>query len=262
MCVPSAIAQPASFAAMRTIELEPALPGTEKVHRQLAERLAYWNNHPEPARDVYVRLEQSTSLSSGRAAANRDQRAKCTLRTDLPRPRTIGLECRDSEGRYIGTLRSRSSDELLERLVEYHLLVGGPDARPLTYYRFIHVKIVAFGHLETPPWAEDYVSDLLRVRGPWQVVASTETLSGDADDRLLECEVAPVVSATGPWWWPKTHSRMLLRNSAGQHVAAVVAGSSFGTRRALEALVRELLEQRRTDEEVYRVSPDDHSLSR
>ena len=103
-----------------------------------------------------------------------------------------------------------------------------------------------------PPWAEDYVSDLLRVLGPWQVVASAETLSGDADDRLLECEVAPVVSATGPWLWPKTHSRMLLRNSAGQHVAAVVAGSSFGTRRALEALVRELLEQRRTDEEIYR----------
>lgn len=135
MCawVPTAAAQPASFAAIRTIELEPALPGTEKVYRQLAEQLAYLNDHLEPARDVYVRLEPAAPLSPGRPVADRNQRARCTLRTDLSKPRSIALECRDLERRYIGTLRSRSYRELVDRLFDYHLLAGGPNARPLTY---------------------------------------------------------------------------------------------------------------------------------
>ena len=195
--VPTAAARPASFAAIRTIELEPALPGTEKVYRQLAEQLAYLNDHPEPARDVYVRPEPAAPLSSDRLLADRNQQARCTLRTDLSKPRSIGLEC-----------------------------VG------------------------------DFVSNLLRVDGTWRVVASPETLSGDDADRLLECEVAPTLSATGPWWSPKTNAAMLLRNSAGEHVARVTAGSSRDIRRRLDALVRALLAQRRADEEIYRVSPD------
>ena len=206
MCawVPTAAAQPASFAAIRTIELEPALPGTEKVYKELAEQLSYLNAHPEPARNVYLFPEQAAPLSSGRPVADRNQRARCTLRTDLSKPRSIGLECRDLEGRYIGTLRSRNYRELGERLVNYHFVAGEPAARPLTYYRLIHVKIVRLGDREVPAWVGDYVSDLLRVDGTWQVVASPDTLSGDDVDRLLECEVAPTLSVTGPWWWPTT----------------------------------------------------------
>jgi hypothetical protein len=100
-----------SFAAIRNVELDAALPGTEKEHRQLTERLESWAKFRLPGPS-----------------------ARCTLHVALPAPRSVGLGCRNADGDYIGTLRATSVRGLWNAFRDY-CLVGSSAAlgsRPLT----------------------------------------------------------------------------------------------------------------------------------
>jgi hypothetical protein len=91
---PAGDGQLRSFAAIRTIDLAPPLPGTEKIHSSLAKEL-----------EEYYRVPRGNLERWG------PTRAACTLRVDLPKPHNVGLECREPKGSYIGTLRATSGRE-------------------------------------------------------------------------------------------------------------------------------------------------------
>ena len=175
---PPASAQLRSFAAIRSIELDPPLPGTEKAYKELAELLKPWNKS-QPKEDPFW-------------GPHPPPPASCTLRADLPRPRILGLECRDPAGTYIGTLRAKRITELWTRLCDYCFnSYAARDTLPLTEYRYIFVRLEERRPWETQgePWVADYVAQLLRAERAWQVLTSRDVVPAGEADHLLECRV-------------------------------------------------------------------------
>ena len=98
-------AQLKSFAAIELVALDPALPGTEKAHREFAK---YLNRQMERG-DLRFWSGTKPELSPEGGGL---RFVRCTLRTDFPKPLPLGLQCRDYVEQYVGTLRAGTVAEL------------------------------------------------------------------------------------------------------------------------------------------------------
>jgi hypothetical protein len=179
--------------------------------------------------------------------------ARCALRTDLPKPESLALECRDWAGKYVGTLRARKPRELRDRLWIYLKENSRPpgccnafDAAPLHEYRFVAVYDNGAGS------GAAYVSDLLRADGFWQVVGSEAMVPSGETDRLLRCSVNTRFAGA---YWGSTGATLSMENSAGRHVATARGWSGWGARRSVQDAVQSLIEMRQLDEAVHRPLP-------
>lgn len=243
---PPAAAQLRSFAAIKSIELDPPLPGTEKACRELAESLKVCPRFQpdwDPCRDFHP-----------------PPPAHCTLRADLPKPRVLGLECHDPAGRYIGTLRAKRINELSTRLCEYsYRSEATPETLPLTEYRYIFVRLAEArrGFAASDPWVADYVAQLLRAEGAWQVLTSRDMLPAGEADRLLECRVSGASHSS--FAEGVAHggvSRLTLVDSAQNIVRGITGQSDWtGVRGSLRHAVDNLMNELRLDEEVHKPLP-------
>ena len=236
-------AQLKSFAAIGILALDPPLPGTEKAYKSFL----------SANQEVQV-LEAPTNpeLKFYRA----EQFARCTLRTDLPKPRPLGLVCRDYAGQYVGTLRATTTSEFQKTLRSIRSDQVGPRARPLTQYEFIYVDS---RRNEGPLNYARYMEELLRPAGAWRVVPSPDMVPPSATDRVLRCEVDR--ASPTPWRDPRLiHGGMTLRLS--DSTDQVVRRDFFwypssNAKKDLQKAVRELLDAWRADEEIYKPLPPD-----
>ena len=65
--------------------------------------------------------------------------ARCVVRANLPKPLSVGLECYDATGAYVGTKRAVNVDRLAFE-VWSAITYGSPSSRPLHSYRYIYVE--------------------------------------------------------------------------------------------------------------------------
>ena len=231
-----------SFAAIRRIILDPPLSGTEDTHRKVAEIVQPFGEvrYHNPALPEFL---QSTPPL-----------AYCTVRTDLPKPRALGLICRNAAGTHIGTLRARQLKELRDLL--YSALASGATSGtlPLNQYRYLYVRPTT--KQERNPWAGDFVADLLRDTGAWDVVSSRDRVP--AGERLLECDVDAGVTwgdVTDPYI-VQASARLLLTDRDGGVVRSIVRDCGWPSAHScLRGVVRLLLDQRQRDEEIHQPPP-------
>lgn len=242
-------AQLKSFAAIGTLALDPPLPGTEDAYQSLTVYLKDLSENQE------VQILQSPA--NPELPADRAERfARCTLRTDLPKPRPFGLVCRDYAGQYLGTLRATTTFQFQKTLRSIRSDVIGPRARPLTQYEFISVDYG--GTNEGGVNAARYVADLLRSDGPWQVVQWIPQLSSSGTDRILRCAVSHR-AATAWWKYGNDPGYMSLKlYDTADHVVRVFFWYPGGNAtKNLQKAVRVLLNAWRADEEIYKPLPPD-----
>jgi hypothetical protein len=245
-CLHSAAAQDlTSFAAIRRITLDPALSGTEDAHRQVTEVLRGFGEYQNLNPHLPEFLQSTPPL------------AYCTLRTDLPKPRVLGLTCRNAAGTYIGTLRARKVTELRDVLVHSLDPRATAGTLPLNQYRYLYVRPTTKS--ERNPWAGDYVAELLRKSGAWNVVSSRDQVPAGA--RLLECEVGAGVN-----WGDilvdshvvEAAAALLLTDRDGGTVRSIERRCDWpAPRSCLRGAVRLLLEHRQRDEDIHQpLSPE------
>jgi len=247
---PPAAAQLKSFAAIRVLALEPPLPGTEKAHKELMKFLTGHTNLE------VVRLRTNGPYLS---PSKPDRFARCTLRTDLPKPFSFGLECRDHDGLYVGTLRTRTMKELEDRCLNIPEDRCGPRAMPLTQYAYIWFEPPNIGEA----WYNDYVADLLRADGSWQVLQPRtgvpplfRLLPPDESNRGLRANLSlrpkPDFSSLDPGVL-----QLMLFDASGEAVRVLVDHhpGTGDVRPKLQKIARWLIDARREDEEIYRPLP-------
>jgi hypothetical protein len=256
--VEQAQAQLRSLHAIRYATLAPSPPGAERVHAKLSD---FWRNatvlvEPPDTLDArLVRGEKSDRMPALWIDA-RSRAARCTLRTDLPKPRPIGLECADYAGRYVGTVRSATDDELWQWIAT-ELRDNMAAARPLTDVRYIFVAPIDRDQHQLA----EYVKQLLRADGTFTVLDSDEHLTDDQEASIVWCEISPSPGRVNEI----LYSRLRLRDRYGNTVRtfdAFAAGRfSLFPRSSLERRMRlaidQILAARAEDAEIYR-TPDNH----
>jgi len=253
-----------SFAAIRTFDLAPPSPGTEEVYSELAELL---KTRDETYIKEQVQVNRSFWYLGDQWRADwgaTPRRARCTLRGDLPKPRYLGLECRDADEQYIGTLRAKSGLELrsnLEslcfglrergRVWEWQHAVAVPGTLPLHQYRYVY--IVSFHWARYREHAE-YLAELLGADGFWRVVDSIDSVPPEDTPRVLECWFRTWGSQETFSGSHMARASLYLADSGRRPVREITGDEHlFGGRKgALRAAVRRLVEARRLDEEIHR----------
>jgi hypothetical protein len=247
---PPATAQLKSFAAIRVLAVEPPLPGTQKAHKELMKFLTGHTNLE------VVRLRTNGPYVS---PSKPERFARCTLRTDLPKPSSFGLECHDHAGLYVGTLRTRTMEELKDRCLKIPCDRCGPRAMPLTQYEYIWFEPSHIG----VAWYDDYVADLLRADGSWQVLQPRagvpplfRPLPPDDSNRGLRASISlrpkPDLFDVDPGFL-----QLMLFDASGQAVRDFVDRhpGTGDVRPKLQKIARWLIDARREDEEIYKPLP-------
>lgn len=256
--VEQAEAQLRSLHAIRYATLAPPPPGAERLHARLSD---FWRNAtvlvepPDTLEGQLARGETSERMPAPLIDA-RSRAARCKLRTDLPRPRPIGLECADYAGRYVGTVRSATDDELW-RWIATELTDNMAAARPLTTVRYIFVAPIDkdWHHLA------EYVKQLLRAEGTFTVLDSDERLTDDQEESIVWCEIWPSPGRVNDI----LYSRLRLRDRYGNTVRTFDAFASgrmslfprTSLERRMRLAVDQILAARAEDAEIYR-TPDNH----
>ena len=242
-------AQLKSFAAIGILALDTPLPGTEKAYKSLT---YYLKDLSENQEVQILQLSTNPELTADRA----ERFARCTLRTDLPKPRPFGLVCRDYAGQYLGTLRATTTFQFQKILRSIRDDVIGPRARPLTQYEFISIE--NGGMNQGGVNAARYVADLLRADGPWRVVQWIPQVPFDDADRVLRCAVSHR-AATAWWKYGNDAGYMSLRlyDTTDQVVRVFFWYPGGNATKNLQKAVRVLLDAWREDEEIYKPLPPD-----
>jgi hypothetical protein len=252
-----------SFAAIRSLDLAPPLPGTEAVYSEVAELL---KTHDETYVRQQVQLNRSSWYIQGWTPdwGPTPPRARCTLRADLPKPRYLGLECRDADGQYIGTLRAKSGRALLSELESLCFglhsrgstwieqgAVAVPGTLPLHEYRYIYV--IPF---HWPGYREhaEYLAELLGAAGSWRVVSSTDSAPPEDTQRMLQCWFRTWAGSEGGAGSHMGRATLYLADAGRRPVREITGVSEwFGPRKgAIRAAVGRLAEARSLDEEIHR----------
>lgn len=194
----------------------------------------------------------------------RSQFAYCALRIGLPKPRSVGLECSDFAGQYVGTIRFTSEDELFSWVRA--TVPGLPAARPLTGVTHIRVRrLIGDRHR-----IREYVENVLRADGTFTVVDTDEDPPVSLGERLVSGEINPGSTLAHPKgsFRKPYRTTLVLRDPVGQGVRGfwVDSESVFApSGKRLEALMRELIRQlvqaRVEDAEIYRVPPEMRQLA-
>jgi hypothetical protein len=256
--VEQAAAQLRSLQAIRYATLAPPPPGAERLHAKLSD---FWRNAtvlvepPDTLEGRLVRGETSDRMPAVLIDA-RSRAARCKLRTNLPRPRPIGLECADYAGQHVGTVRSSTYDELWRWIVT-ELGDNMAAARPLTTVRYIFVASID----KDPHNLAEYVKQLLRAEGTFTVLDSDERLTDDQEESSVWCDIWPSPGRVNDI----LYSRFRLRDRYGNTVRTFDAFASgrmaLFPRRSLERRMRlavdQLLAARAEDAEIYG-TPDNH----
>ena len=240
----SAHAQLRSLAAMKYLALEGS-PGAERQTQALRTHKMF-------------RYRQSLMVSTLDRVPAQDHPyfARCVVRTNLPKPLSIGLECYDAVGAYVGTKQAANVDQLayeVWRAVTY----GSPSARPLHSYRYIYVEPFhdRYGRF-------DLLVNELRQAAVFTVINQHEALFMPEPERdlILRCSLDHIEIYDPPWVVGKTVSSLLLFNVDNDKVAAVrgegkwvafVTTEAEVRRKILESAVQDLIRARRQDEVDY-----------
>ena len=236
-----AIAVPArgqvrAFPAVRLIQLQAESGAEGKPFRELVQYLRNTDHLAEDAADI----KEET----------RSGFARCIVRTNLPRPRSLALECYDFAGRYFGTLRAKGVGDMSQQLF-WTINQGMPAARPLTTFTYIYLQpIEKAGY----PWAAAYVADLVKQNGSLILVNSPEAVPPGDREQLAYCEILPEYAASGGPLFATTLSGLVLRDEAGATVRRI-NGGALSARRSLANAVKALFYERDEDRETYGPPP-------
>jgi hypothetical protein len=189
--------------------------------------------------------------------------ARCTLRGDLPQPRTLGLECRDAGGSYIGTIRAKDDADLRHELKslcfpevddfreDWLKAVAVPEARPLHEYRYLYIDPAGPGS----EGAEEqrYLAELVSAGGHWRVVNAIESVPPEETRRVLECRPKTWAGSKSMAMGVSARAVLKLTDTEGRAVRDIWGVSRLlgGTKAAIRDAVRRLEEARRLDEEIH-----------
>lgn len=240
----AANAQLRALHAIRYVTLAPPPSGAEKLHKDLTD----WLRQSKMLVEAAETLPIDEPIWSWSEPAPRSRFAHCTLRTNLPQPRAIGLECSDYAGKYVGMIRFSSEIELRRWAGRRYNL---PAARPLTTVRYIFVGPLN----DDRHHIVEYVKGLLRADGTFTVLDSDDGVPADQSEHLVWCEIRPFWGGSGR----TSFSRLTLKDRFGRAVRVFDGSSSVWLRRrtalqrAMRHAVQQLLLARAEDEEIYRV---------
>ena len=262
----AANAQLRSFHGIRHLMLAPPEPGAERLHRELTILLRSKGLLVEAKETLPIDCPGFEPLTPGcrptyswSGPGPRSQFADCALRMGLPKPRSLGFECSDFGGQYVGTIRFTSEDELFKWVQAK--VPGSLVARPLTGVTHIRVRRL----IDDRQRIREYVENLLRRDGTFTVVDTDEDPPASLGEHLVSCEINPGSELT----YRKGSFRKPFRTSLGllDPFGHTVRGFSVQSEsvfrpsgKKLEALMRELVRQliqaRVEDAEIYRVPPE------
>jgi len=239
-----AAAEVRAFAAIQYMALDPPAPGAEKIHADISRALRSWRRLAASADTVPEKW--------------RRQFARCAVRTDIPAPAVLALECADVDGTYIGTKRFTSARGWREWLLR-QLSVPHPDARPLHATRYVQVELDGRRFADDRHGFRAYVENLLRAGG-LTVVKSTEGLPSEELERgFLKISLRPLIGGSGTEIFDvNSVSSIVTIDSAGRPVRHFIG--STGTflklegalgRDGLRAAVEQFLEAWREDAVIY-----------
>jgi hypothetical protein len=238
-----AACQPLTFEAIKALTLTPA-PGAEREARELSKLLR------DSTRPVLI--DSSTLVTADLAGV-----ARCTVRTDLPKPRRLGLECYTHDGTYIGMLRAKEPRLLVDRLLNRDRR-RDPWARPLTAYRYIYVEPLA----DDAGGYREYLVGLFRADHVYMVIDSPDWLPREESDYLLRCRVSIHSGEGGPTWMPTIASGFTLTDAHEGGFGFHAGGTTFlgiayrdAMRRGLRGAFKEMVRTRDENRETYSAPP-------
>jgi hypothetical protein len=262
----AANAQLRSLHGIRHLMLALPEPGAERLHRELTIWLRSNKLLVEAKETLPIDCPGFEPLTPGcrptyswSGPGPRSQFADCALRIGLSKPRSVGFECSDYAGQYVGTIRFASEDELFNWVRAK--VPGSLVARPLTGVTHIRVRRL----IDDRHRIREYVENLLRRNGTFTVVDTDEDPPVSLGEHLVSCEINPgYVSGQSNFSFRKPFTTTLvLLDPFGHGVRGFsVQSENFvrPTGKKLEALIRELVRQlvqaRVEDAEIYRVPPE------
>ena len=244
LLVPAAEAQLRAFPAIKYMLLEASDPDSEHLRQDIGAWLRARRRLVGTLDDV--------------KPAERRLFARCVVRTELPKPYALSLECVDAAGAFVGAKRFESSREWRGWL-SAQLGVVHDDARPLHTTRFVQVDRVAGRYADERLGFRSYVEEQLRAGG-LTVIDSTEGLSSDdLTERYLRFSIRALITSSGEPFVTSRGSSIVLIDASGRTVrhfvgstdAAMFLTTAAAGRRSLRDAVNRFLDARREDAEVY-----------